>query len=82
MTDRSSSLRGDRGEPLLGYQAPGDLGSVLVEVMGAMGGLAEQNKLGISDEVEQRLVVAFGPIERVDQGAQIWCGHARSTRND
>ena len=47
-----------------------------------MGCLAKQNKLGISNEVEQWLVIVIGAVQRMQVRTQIECLHVRSTRND
>ena len=58
-----------RMEALVLDQAPGDAGAFLVELVGAVGGLAQQHETCTADQVEQGVVVALAAIQADGGGA-------------
>src|SRR5436305_3156974 len=59
------SLDSDRCKAFLGNQSLRNLCSRLVELVRAVGGLTKQDKVGITDHVQQGIVILLGAGERM-----------------
>ena len=61
---RPISLDGDDREAQFVDQAPGDPGALAIELMGAMGCLADQDEAPVADEAQQRVVILDHACDR------------------
>ena len=73
---RPIGFNGYRAEAFLDDQTLGDLRALVIEVVGAVRSLAEEDESRIANEVEQWAVVSFAAIEMVRARTKISDCHA------
>jgi hypothetical protein len=58
-------LDGDGGERFLSDEAFGDFRSLSIELVGAMGGLTQEDKTCLANALQQRVIISSSSSERV-----------------